>query len=137
MPDLPKIQHLKKGWPKAVVSVIILYLKIYCSAIRIRLSDDEKKLLTMLDSSTIFAFCHNKLFIACALSKLLPRKIPIYGLVSSSKDGAILSYLFHKFDTMSVRGSSKRSGLSAISKMVEILSKKVFVTMAHEGHCTR
>lgn len=133
MPDLPKIQYLKKGWRKVVVHVIVVFLKIYCSTIRIKLSDDAKKLLTMLDSSTIFAFWHNKLFISCAMSKLLPRTIPIYGLVSPSKDGAVLSYLFHKFGIMSVRGSSKRRGLSAISKMAEILSKKAFVAITPDG----
>jgi lysophospholipid acyltransferase (LPLAT)-like uncharacterized protein len=132
MTKVYKVQTLKKWWQRVIVAIIVAILKLYWATLKIKQSDDVKQMLRTLKTKTIFSFWHNNLFVAYALKKLLEGK-NVYGLVSPSRDGAWLSEIFHSLGIETIRGSSKRNGLSAIGNMIEKLSSGTFVAITPDG----
>jgi len=91
------------------------------STIRYRLEDpygfSSRKDLTQ----TIYCLWHNRLALSVKLYSKFARRhfvAPgVAGLVSASRDGALLSAIFERFDVQPVRGSSSRRGAQALVEM--------------------
>ncbi|MDR1401593.1 MAG: DUF374 domain-containing protein [Puniceicoccales bacterium] len=127
-----KVQTLKKWWQRVVVVIVVGILKIYWATLRVRLSNNGKQILCTLREKTIFTFWHNNLFAVYALKKLLGNK-NVCGLVSPSSDGAWLTEIFQLLGIDTVRGSSRRNGILAISNMIEKLSSEVLIAITPDG----
>ena len=69
----------------------------------------------------IFCFWHNRLALCVELYFLFRRKqyapAGVAGLVSASKDGALLAAVFERFGVLAVRGSSSRRGAQALREL--------------------
>jgi lysophospholipid acyltransferase (LPLAT)-like uncharacterized protein len=67
------------------------------------------------------------------LKSMLKKKFPIYGLISPSSDGAWLTAIFDSQGIKSIRGSSRRNGVSAISAAVEKLAGGASIAVTPDG----
>lgn len=133
MSNLPKIQVLKKRWQMVFGTVLVFLLKLYSKTLFVRPSKLACEWKKQSQKPAIFAFWHDNLLSIYKIKKLLPKSSKIAGLVSPSRDGAWLSYLFSKVGIDSVRGSSKRRGLSAISIMTDKLKNGSFIAITPDG----
>lgn len=133
MSNLPKIQVLKKRWQKILAAVLVLLLKLYSKTLFVRPSKSVREWKKQSHDPGLFAFWHDNLLSIYKIKKLLPKSSKIAGLVSPSRDGAWLSYLFSKVGIDSVRGSSKRRGLSSISIMTDKLRNGSFIAITPDG----
>ena len=133
MSNLPKIQVLKKRWQRILAAVLVFLLKLYSKTLFVRPSKSVREWKKQSHKPAIFAFWHDNLLSIYKIKKLLPKSSKIAGLVSPSRDGAWLSYLFSKVGIDSVRGSSKRRGLSAISIMTDKIKNGSFIAITPDG----
>jgi len=89
--------------------------------IRFRVNDPYGFLARRDTGPMIFCFWHNRLALCMELYALFRRKqyapAGIAGLVSASRDGALLSAIFERFGVQPVRGSSSRRGAQALREL--------------------
>jgi lysophospholipid acyltransferase (LPLAT)-like uncharacterized protein len=79
------------------------------------------------------AFWHQNLFLIWKLNSLLKCRLPMYGLISPSNDGAWLSAFFSLMGIRSVRGSSGKRGLPAINELRKKLKQGANVAITPDG----
>ncbi|MDR2779136.1 MAG: DUF374 domain-containing protein [Puniceicoccales bacterium] len=127
------IHVLKKWWQRILVTVVVFMLKLYWSTLRVKLTVECQKVVDEIRGPAIFVFWHNNLFLAYRLSRLLKKKYDMYALVSPSRDGAWLTELFDRLGIRTIRGSSKRNGLPALSNIFDKLSEGAFVAITPDG----
>ena len=96
-------------------------MRAWCASLRIRYSEQTRRLITQDEQPTLFVLWHNRLFAAMRLSRALRPTRPLHCLVSASKDGAWLSAFFESAGVRVVRGSSSRGGREAAGELVEVL----------------
>jgi hypothetical protein len=89
--------------------------------LRIEIPEEDLRNVTRSGEPIIFVLWHNRLFIVPELVRRYRRRHRLYGLVSASRDGALLSALFSAVGINTVRGSSSRLGHEAASALVEVL----------------
>lgn len=94
--------------------------KLWAMTIRVRLARPKAELLSD-DTTQLFLFWHNRLFLIAELYKRLRPHRTIYGLVSGSKDGALLSEFFDRIGICPIRGSSSKRGATALKEIVKQL----------------
>lgn len=118
-----------KEWIFIVVSSMVVVIVQRLLVFTLRKRNYGVEWLDKLPDGLILAFWHNNSsMVAC----LHPNK-NIYGMVSSSKDGEVISRVVESFGGRTVRGSSSRGGLSALKKMVRLLSQKKRIAFTPDG----
>jgi lysophospholipid acyltransferase (LPLAT)-like uncharacterized protein len=132
MPDNIKVYRLH-GWKKVVLYPAVLCMKLFANTLRIRLSERTKKFSRTHNYGAIMAFWHQNLFLIWKLNSLLKCRLPMYGLISPSNDGAWLSAFFSLMGIGSVRGSSGKLGLPAINELRKKLKQGANVAITPDG----
>ena len=101
----------------------LVYLLIRCIAVTVRfkLNDGAGLFRGEPGEKLIFAIWHNRLALSVILYRryilrFAPRR-RISGMVSASRDGALLAQIFDHFDVEAVRGSSSRRGGQALLEL--------------------
>jgi lysophospholipid acyltransferase (LPLAT)-like uncharacterized protein len=116
------VPHAPKWHQRLVALVIWLLISAVTKTIRFRLRDDPHGFLLRTDTGPkIFCFWHNRLVLCVELYARF-RKPQFMapgaaGLVSASKDGALLAAIFERFGVHAVRGSSSRRGAQALREL--------------------
>lgn len=77
----------------------------------------------------IFAFWHNN----STLVSYLNRNAGVHSMVSSSKDGEIITRITRAFGNDTVRGSTTRGGIGALKTMLRMLQQKKSVGFTPDG----
>ncbi len=121
------------GWKKFLLYPFVLCLKLFVLTIRIKPTKNTKNILENHNNSAIIAFWHQHLFLIWKINSMLKTTLPMYGLISPSSDGAWLSALFSIFRIRSIRGSSKRGGISALRVLKEKLEEGANVAITPDG----
>jgi lysophospholipid acyltransferase (LPLAT)-like uncharacterized protein len=96
-------------------------MRVWCATLRLRFSEQTRRLVSGDEQPTLFVLWHNRLFAAMRLSQTLRPTRPLHCLVSASKDGAWLSAFFESAGVRVVRGSSSRGGREAAGELVDVL----------------
>jgi lysophospholipid acyltransferase (LPLAT)-like uncharacterized protein len=115
IPNAPK-------WHQRLVAFLLwLGISAVTKTIRFRLNDPHGFFARRDTGPTIFCFWHNRLPLCVELYTRYRRKQygspGIAGLVSASKDGALLAAIFDRFGVQAVRGSSSRRGAQALLEL--------------------
>jgi lysophospholipid acyltransferase (LPLAT)-like uncharacterized protein len=114
----PKSDSLKwrlVGWlGKGLVDLI-------CSTMRIRFVDLEKARSLIESRRFIFTFWHSRILMISYLYKGWGAAI----LVSKSKDGEIMAQILQRQGHETIRGSTSRHGLRAMTKLIKALKKDI------------
>ncbi len=127
-----KIQKIHT-WKKFLTYIVALLLRIFAKTIRICPTKEIDNILNSHNNSAVIAFWHKNLFLIWKLNGMLKTKLPMYGLISPSKDGAWLSTLFDIFHINNVRGSSKRGGKFALHILETKLKEGANVAITPDG----
>ena len=109
-------------WHQRLVAFIIwLFLGAVAKTIRFRILDPHGFLSRRDTGPMIFCFWHNRLALCVELyHRFRLRKSAasgMAGLMSASRDGALLAAIFERFGVQPVRGSSSRRGAQALREL--------------------
>lgn len=115
IPNAPK-------WHQRLLALVIwLAVSLVALTIRYRVRDPHGFLQRRDFTQTIFCIWHNRLALGVKVYfKFRRRQFDspgLAGLVSASKDGALLSAIFARFGVYPVRGSSSRRGAQALLEL--------------------
>jgi lysophospholipid acyltransferase (LPLAT)-like uncharacterized protein len=113
--------HALSGWRRAVLWPLAMVVLGWTRTLRIELSPVARHQLGKVDEPVVFALWHNRLFVAAEMFRRHQRGRDVYGLVSTSRDGAWLEAFFSLVGMRSVRGSSSRRGREAALGLVDVL----------------
>ncbi|MDR1457909.1 MAG: lysophospholipid acyltransferase family protein [Puniceicoccales bacterium] len=108
---------------RVLVYIAMIFIRLWNKTLKIELSgEDQTALSPKKDTPKIYAFWHNRLFIAAEIYERYMPRSNIYGLISPSKDGAWLTEIYKSTGIKAVRGSSKRRGHEALMELENILN---------------
>jgi lysophospholipid acyltransferase (LPLAT)-like uncharacterized protein len=124
--------HGIEGWRKLVVWPLALLVQLWCRSLRFEISEEHTRLLRWSDQPIVYAFWHNRLFIAAEVYRR-NRSRGICGLVSASRDGAWLAAFLSLLGIQAVRGSSSRLGREAAVGLAEALRAGKDVAITPDG----
>ncbi|MBW8780610.1 MAG: lysophospholipid acyltransferase family protein [Verrucomicrobia bacterium] len=113
--------HDLKGWRYLVLWPLGMAVRAWTLSLKIELSPLTQHRLGDINEPVVFALWHNRLFIAAEMFRRHHRQRGVYGLVSTSRDGAWLEAFFDLVGIRSVRGSSHRRGREAALGLIEVL----------------
>ena len=104
---------------KIFLCLIYLLLRLWYCTLRLHFTQGSQRTLNQyLDKPCNIYFWHNCLFFAPKLHLRCKRhNKPIYGLISASKDGALLETLVSYFGVRVIRGSSSWRGQLALKEL--------------------
>jgi len=112
----------KAEWRQRFVAALV-YLLVRCVAgtVRFKLNEGADLFKGEPREKLIFAFWHNRLALSVMLYRRYILKFAperrIAGMVSASRDGALLARIFEHFGVEAVRGSSSRRGGQALLEL--------------------
>ncbi|MDR1255733.1 MAG: DUF374 domain-containing protein [Puniceicoccales bacterium] len=122
-----------RGWRKLVLYPLVVALKLFVSTLKFKPTKHMERFLETHNHPAIIVFWHQNLFLTWKLHSLLKSKLPTYGLISPSSDGAWLSAFFSMVGIGSIRGSSGRRGSLALSELQEKLKDGANVAITPDG----
>ena len=118
-------------WQSVLIFLVCLVIKLWQSTIRFKVRGGAG-LFKDIHSPIIVVIWHNRIFTTPMLMRRYHKKFPLAGLISPSKDGAILAEMFKNFGVQTVRGSSDRRGLASILELVRVL-KSASICITTDG----
>jgi lysophospholipid acyltransferase (LPLAT)-like uncharacterized protein len=115
------VPNAPKWYQRLAAFLIWLCIAAVAKTIRFRMSDPHDFVSRKDTGPVIFCFWHNRLALCVELYYRFRRQQVaspgVAGLVSASKDGALLSAIFERFGVQPVRGSSSRRGAQALREL--------------------
>jgi lysophospholipid acyltransferase (LPLAT)-like uncharacterized protein len=115
------IPNAPKWYQRLAAFLIWLGISAVTKTIRFRVHDPHGFIARRDIVPMIFCFWHNRITLCVKLYSLFRRKEygspGVAGLVSASKDGALLAAIFERFGVQAVRGSSSRRGAQALLEL--------------------
>lgn len=131
------IPHSPKWHQRLLARLIWLLTIIIGATIRYRLHDPHGLLERKELKQMIFCFWHNRLALCVKIyfkfGRLHHSATGVAGLVSASRDGALLSGLFHCFGVHPVRGSSSRRGAQALVELTTCAERGYDLAITPDG----
>lgn len=113
--------HAIKGWRRLLLIPLGLLTRLWGASLRFEVTPEVRELLRKTDEPVAFVLWHNRLFLVSEIFRRYRQGRPVYGLVSTSKDGAWLDAFFSLVGIRSVRGSSSKQAREAVSALVEVM----------------
>lgn len=115
------VPHAPK-WHQCLVAWLIWFLaSLVAATVRYRIHDPYGFMTRQDLKQSIFCIWHNRLALCIKLYYAFGQKRDdapgLAGLVSASRDGALLSAIFQRFGVQPVRGSSSRRGAQALIEL--------------------
>lgn len=115
------VPHAPKWHQRLVAWLIWALANLISATVRFRVHDPHGFLTRADVQQSIFCIWHNRLALCVKLYYNVGQKRAdapgLAGLVSASRDGALLSAIFQRFGVQPVRGSSSRRGAQALVEL--------------------
>jgi lysophospholipid acyltransferase (LPLAT)-like uncharacterized protein len=116
--------------------IIFCSLRAYVFSLRLRW-DDSDKLRAQINGPAIYCLWHNRLILCVAAYQQRARDHQmgkgIAGLISASKDGALLAAILERFKVHAVRGSSSRRGPQALLELTSWAERGYDLAITPDG----
>ena len=129
-----KVNHVSR-LQKWAIRLFYFFLRLWYATLRVRVLPEAQQAFDKTkDRSCFFYFWHNALFMAPKIRLVCRPNRPMYGLVSASKDGALLEELLRYFNICTIRGSSSWRGKIALEEIqATIRSKNCDMVITPDG----
>ena len=121
------------GWRYWLLQPLALFIRLWFSTLRIKISKEDQRLLKELQGPTIMMFWHSQLFVMIEIRRRFLRGRRLFGLVSTSKDGAWLTAFSESLGIEVVRGSSNRRGAAALIELRRALDAGHDIAVTPDG----
>jgi hypothetical protein len=113
--------HVIGGWRRLVLWPLGLLARLWARTLTFEIDPEERRAFEDQSRPLAFVLWHNRLFLVAEFFRRYRGGRPVYGLVSSSRDGAWLAAFFSLAGLRAVRGSSSRGGREAATALVGVL----------------
>jgi lysophospholipid acyltransferase (LPLAT)-like uncharacterized protein len=124
-------------WHQRLLALLIwLGISGVAKTIRFRIHDPHGFLERRDTGPMIFCFWHNRLALSVELYSRLRRErsaAGVAGLVSASKDGALLAAIIERFGVVASRGSSSRRGAQALRELTTWSERRYDLAITPDG----
>ena len=131
------VPHAPKWHQKLAAFFICLAVNIVALTLRYRVLDPHGFLQRKDFTQAIYCVWHNRLALGVkAYFKFTRQRFTsagLAGLVSASKDGALLSQIFQNFGIQPVRGSSSRRGPQALRELISWTKRGYDISITPDG----
>jgi len=131
------IPHAPKWHQKLVAFLISSTVNLVALTIRYRVRDPHGFLDRKDFGPAIYCIWHNRLALSVKIYFTFCRRhsksAGLAGLVSASKDGALLSQIFENFGIQPVRGSTSRRGPQALRELITWTKRGYDVSITPDG----
>ena len=131
------IPNAPKWYQRLAAFLIWLSINLVGTTIRFRINDPHGFLQRKDIGQAIFCFWHNRLALCVKLYFTFRRArfaaAGVVGLVSASKDGALLAAIFKRFGVQAARGSSSRRGAQALRELATWVERGYDVAITPDG----
>ena len=115
------VPHKARRRQRLAAALVYLLVRCIAGTVRFKLKDDSGLFSDVPGEKLIFAIWHNRLALSVILYRRYVLKFAperrIAGMVSASRDGALLARIFEHFGVEAVRGSSSRRGGQALLEL--------------------
>lgn len=114
-----------RGWRRLALATLACLARLWCRTLRLR-PDAEARRLLADPRPTVFVLWHNRLFAIAEVHRRFRRPHtarPIHGLISASRDGALLAAFFQRVGIRAIRGSSSWRGAQAVREASRALEE--------------
>ena len=115
------VPHSPKWHQRLAAFLICLVMNLIAATIRFRIRDPHGFLARKDFGHAIYCVWHNRLALSMKIYFAFGRRRHaspgLAGLVSASRDGALLAKIFQNFGVQPVRGSSSRRGAQALLEL--------------------
>jgi lysophospholipid acyltransferase (LPLAT)-like uncharacterized protein len=125
--------HRVSLWRRAAIWPVAAIIRLWWATIRVRVPEDDRRVVEFRGQPTIFVLWHNRLFMAADVVRRFRRGRPLYSLISASRDGSWLAAFFSSVGLCAVRGSSSRFGREAATALVDVLRSGFDVGITPDG----
>ncbi|MEI7669725.1 MAG: lysophospholipid acyltransferase family protein, partial [Pseudomonadota bacterium] len=116
---------------KVICSLIANYIRfVYYTSRKVFLIEESAKPYVSGDKQAVIAFWHGRLLM---MPMIKPRNRKMNVLISTPRDGEIISLAMNNFGFGTIRGSSTRGGGSAAIKTVKALQSGENVSITPDG----
>ena len=115
-----------------VLLPLCFFIKLWHFTLRLKISGQDAELLRSNDRFFVM-FWHNRIFVLPYLKRVFRRRKKMSGLVSASKDGALLAALFNFFGIDSIRGSSRKRKVASLFEIAEAVERGSSVCITPDG----
>jgi lysophospholipid acyltransferase (LPLAT)-like uncharacterized protein len=131
------VPHAPKWHQKLAAFFICLVLNLIALTVRYRILDPHGFLKRRDFGPAIYCVWHNRLALSMKIYFAFARQRHaspgLAGLVSASKDGALLSKIFENFGIQPVRGSSSRRGAQAMRELTTWAERGYDISITPDG----
>ena len=131
------VPHAATWYQKLAAFLICSAVNLVAMTIRYRVNDPHGFLQRKDFGQAIYCVWHNRLALSVRLYFMFTRQrftaAGLAGLVSASKDGALLSEIFENFGILPVRGSSSRRGARAFLELTTWTERGYDISITPDG----
>ena len=121
------------GWRRILLWPLSIVIRVWSATTRIVISSDDRVLLSDTSQPVVILFWHNRLFLAAHVFRKFRGQSKVWGLVSSSRDGAWLAAFFSLVGIGSVRGSTSQRALGATRELIVRLNDGGDIAITPDG----
>ncbi len=114
------------------VGPLALFLRLWLSTLRVRSHETVKNLEKDIGGNAVLVLWHDRLFFAPIITQRY-LKLPVYALVSASKDGAKLTAFYNLMGIQCARGSSNQLGTEALMILARAMRKGAHAGITPDG----
>ena len=126
--------HWLSPFKRCCVYILSFFFRLWSRTLSIEIDPESESILEdYKGQAKICALWHNRLFVAPILFQRFFDDLPMYGLISPSKDGAWLTELLRQLKISAIRGSSKRGGGHALIEMIDTIRNHFSVGITPDG----
>jgi len=131
------VPHKAKWRQRLAAALVYLLVRCIAGTVRFKLNDGSGLFGGVPEEKLIFAFWHNRLALAVILYRRYVLKFAperqISGMISASRDGALLAQIFKHFGVEAVRGSSSRRGGQALLELTSRAERGYDLAITPDG----
>ena len=128
-----QVVHEVRGWKRWALVLLALLVRAWLYTLRMRVSEEDAGRIRGSGEARMFLIWHNQLLVTPLIHWRLLTGRRVAGLISASKDGALLAEFFRLLDIEAVRGSSSRLGREALHSLVSLLREGLDVAITPDG----
>lgn len=121
------------GWRYLLLLPLALIMRAWCATVRVRVSEEEKALISDTSTPMVIILWHNRIFIAADIYRRFRKKRKVFGLVSASKDGAWLAAFFSLVGVGAIRGSSSHRNVGATRDLIKAVKAGNDIAITPDG----
>jgi lysophospholipid acyltransferase (LPLAT)-like uncharacterized protein len=131
------VPHKARWRQRFTAALIYLLIRCIAATVRFKLNDGSGLFNGEPRQKLIFAFWHNRLALSAILYRRYVLKFAperrIAGMISASRDGALLTKIFDYFGIEPVRGSSSRRGGQALLELTTLAERGYDIAITPDG----